>query len=270
MYLCLSALAFSSAGIFTKSVDVGAWDVLFWRGLSGAAFTLIFLMLRSGVKDELNRFNAPAVLASLMMASGTAAFIPAFKLTSVANVALIWATAPFVTASLAWIVIKEIPSRRVILCSCLALFGVIITLAGATGKGDWVGNLLAMWMTLMMSATMVLYRARPETPTKLPAASSSLLLLPFALWLSQPSLVGPNEIWLLVAFGLVFAIASVLLSEGARLVPSAKAALISALETPLAPIWAILLLGEWPSIHALLGGVIIMFAVIAAQNARQS
>ena len=79
-----------------------------------------------------------------------------------------------------------------------------------------------------------------------------------------------TEIGILVAFGLVFAAASVLLVEGARLVPSAKAALISALETPLAPLWAILILGEWPSYTAVFGGTIIILAVVYSQKYTRS
>ena len=267
--LSLSAIAFSTAGIFTKAVDAAAWDVIFWRGLSGIFFTLLFLALRSGVKDEIQRFGKPALVATLFMASGTAAFIPAFKYTSVANVALIWATAPFVTALMAWFVIKEAPSLRVILCSALALIGVAITVGGSHFSGNIFGDALAFWMTLMMAATMVLYRAWPNTPTKLPAALSSALLLPFALMLSTPFNVPIHEVWILLAFGLVFAIASVLLAEGASLVPSAKAALISALETPLAPIWAILVLAEWPSLPTVIGGAIILLAITFSQDLKR-
>lgn len=128
--------------------------------------------------------------------------------------------------------------------------------------------MLALWMTVMMAGMMVLYRAWPDTPTKLPAALSSLILLPFAVWFSKPSEVSGLEISVLIAFGLVFAAASVLLAEGARLVPSAKAALVSALETPLAPIWAILILAEWPPLTTVTGGAIIMVAVIASQKYR--
>jgi drug/metabolite transporter (DMT)-like permease len=264
----LSALAFSTAGIFTKSVEATAWDVIFWRGLSGIAFTLMYLAIRSGVKDELRRFGKPAILAAVLMASGTAAFIPAFKLTSVANVSLIWATAPFVTALFAWVFIKEKPTLRVMICSLLALIGVIITVSDTSGAGNRIGDMLALWMTVMVAAALVLYRAWPDTPTKIPSALSSLLLLPFAVWFSTPSEVSGAEIGILIAFGLVFAAASVLMVEGARLVPSAKAALISSLETPLAPIWAILILAEWPPFTTVIGGAIIMTAVISSQKYR--
>ncbi|MEP5152814.1 DMT family transporter, partial [Planktotalea sp.] len=263
--LLLSAVTFSCAGIFTKAVSADAWSVIFWRGLSSAIFALVFLALRSKVREEWAWFGWPAVIATVLMASGTAAFIPAFKLTSVANVALIWATAPFVTAFLAWLAIRERPERIVVLCSGFALIGVAITVSGSFGSSTLMGDLLAFWMTLMMALTMVLYRMWPDTPTVLPTAFSSLVLLVPAWLLSEPLHVTQIEVGVLIVFGLVFAVAAIALVEGARRVPAAQAALISILETPLAPIWALLILSEVPSFEALIGGVIIIVAVFISQ-----
>lgn len=266
--LVLSAVTFSSAGIFTKAVSADAWSVIFWRGLSGVFFSVIFLAVRHKIRDELARFGFPAVLAAVIGASGTAAFIPAFKLTSVANVSLIWATAPFLAAVLAWITIKERPSLWIVLCSCLALIGVLITVSGSFGSASLLGDMLAFWMTFMMAGMMVLYRIWPNTPTVLPAAASSLILLWPAVMVSSPMSVARFEIGILVLFGLVFSVASITLAEGARRVPSAQAALISLLETPLAPIWALILLNEVPSPAAVFGGAIIMGAVLLSQRTR--
>lgn len=266
LLVVLSAVAFSTAGIFTKSVNADAWSVIFWRGVSAIAFTLVFLWVRSESKSEWRNFRAPAMLATLLMASGTAAFIPAFKLTSVANVSVIWATSPFVAALMAWVFIREAPSARTLVYSALALVGVLITMQGSLATSNVAGDLLALWMTLMMASTMVVYRAHPDTPTKLPSAFSALLLLPFAMIYATPLEVANNEIGVLTAFGLVFAAASVLLAEGARRIPSANAALISAIETPLAPIWALLILAETPSIATFAGGILIIGAVISAQR----
>ena len=100
MFVLTSALVFSTAGIFTKGVSADAWAVIFWRGLAAAMFTFGYLIARGDLKKEMASFGGPALAITLMGASGTAAFIPAFKLTSVANVALIWAAAPFITADL--------------------------------------------------------------------------------------------------------------------------------------------------------------------------
>ena len=78
----------------------------------------------------------------------------------------------------------------------------------------------------------------------------------------------PFEIILIACFGLVFALASVLLAEGARRVPAGQTALLSTLEAPLAPVLAWLVLSELPSMATVLGGSIILIAVVASQNVK--
>lgn len=266
MLVLISALVFSSAGIFTKGVDTDAWGVIFWRGLAAVCFTLGYLIFRGQLRREIAAFGWPALAVTLVMASGTMAFIPAFKLTSVANVALIYAAAPFICAALAWVSIGERPTRIVFIASLAAFGGVCFIVAGSIGGGGAIkGDLLALWMTLMMSATMVIYRRWPQTTAALPAALSSLILLPVALIFGEPLAAPVNELPILCLFGLVFAVASVTLSEGARRLPPAETALLSALETPLGPLLAFFVLLEVPSQSTVLGGVVILLAVFWSQ-----
>ncbi len=263
--VCVSAIAFSTAGLFTKGVSADAWTVIFWRGVSAALFTLGYALLRGDFRRELRGFGAAAWGSTLLNVSGTAAFIPAFKLTSIANVALIWASAPFVTALLAWVLLKERPSRRVVLASCVAIIGVFVVISGSLGGGTLLGDALAFWMTLMIAGMMVLYRRYPQTPVLLPNALASIALLPVALWFTTPMQVISTELMLLLLFGVLFALASVTFTMGARILPPTEAALLSALETPLAPIWAFLLLSEIPTGAAVVGGAMIMAALIWSQ-----
>lgn len=262
----VSAVVFSSAGVFANGVSTDAWDIIFWRGAAAAAFTLSYLMLRGALVAEIRAFNRPAFFVTLMMAAGTAAFIPAFKLSSVANVALIYAAAPFIAAGLSWVFMKEPPTGRVILASLAALLGVLIIVSASFGGSQLKGDFLALSMTLMMAGTMVVYRKFPWTTAALPAALSSIVLLPFALAYGDPLAVQSRELPILVAFGLVFAVASVTLSEGARRLPSAETALLSTLEMPLAPVLAFFLLSEMPTPSTILGGVIIFVAVVWSQK----
>ena len=260
-----STTVFSLAGVFAKGVQADAWGVIFWRGLSATGFSLCYLLVIGKMWDELSRFGWMAMLASVIGAIATAAFLNAFKLTSVANVALIWATAPFVTAMMAWVAIREVPSRRVVYASAISVLGVFVVLGGSVGGGNIVGDALAGVMVLFMSAVMVIFRVYPKTPTSLTAAMSSVLLLPFGWFLTNPDMNGSWDIAILMCFGLAFAFASVTLFEGVRRIPASESALISTIETPLAPIWAFLILAETPPGSTILGGSIIMAAVVWSQ-----
>ena len=149
--------------------------------------------------------------------------------------------------------------------SLIAFGGVSIIVSGSLGGIHLRGDLMALWMTLMLSIIMVIYRRYPDTPAIGPSVLSCLLLLPASMILDDPFAAPVEEIPIMAAFGLVFAIASVTLAEGARRLPPAEASLISALEVPLAPIWAWMIFTELPGIYTVMGGTIILSAVFGSQ-----
>lgn len=260
--LVISAITFSTAGLFTKGVEAGSWDVIFWRGFFAAAFTTAWTINRGTFRRNFIGIGYSGWAVAVVGASGTAAFIPAFKLTTIANVSLIYAVSPLIAGLFAWVAIGERVSRRTMAGCAGALFGVAIIVSGSLGRVSFNGDLLALWMTAAMAAIMVIYRKYPDTPGAGPAVLQSVLLLPLAATVGDPFGVEPMEVYILAAFGLLFAIASVTLAEGAKRVPSGQTALLSSLETPLAPVFAFLLFTEIPNAATFLGGSAVLFAVL--------
>jgi drug/metabolite transporter (DMT)-like permease len=144
-------------------------------------------------------------------------------------------------------------------------------MAGSFDGINWRGDLLALGMTIGMGIIIVIYRKFSQTPASIPMVGSSILLLPACWIFGDPMAVVLSEIAILAGFGAVFALASVLLAEAAKRVPSGEAALlISALETPLAPLWAWMILAELPPLTTFIGGAIILVAVTGSQFPRKS
>ncbi len=262
LFVMIAAVTYSTAGLFTKGVEAGSWEVIFWRGVFAAAFTTIWTLQRGTLRQNFVGIGRSGWAVAVVGALGTAAFIPAFKLSTIANVSLIYAAAPTIAVLLAWFVIREsAPARMLVGCAC-ALLGVGIIVSGSVGQVSLGGDLLALWMTVAMASIMVIYRKFPNTPGAGPSALQSLLLLPAALVFGDPFDVDSGEIFVLAAFGLLFAIASVTLAEGAKRIPSGQTALLSTLETPLAPILAFAVFAELPTVTTVLGGAIVLFAVL--------
>jgi len=261
----VSAAVFSSAGLFVKGVEADAWTILFWRGLSAALFTTIYIVWRGVSQREFMRMGKPGIMAGIVGAMATIAFIPSFKYTSIANVSLIYAAVPFVAASIAWLWMRERPARTVLVASLVAFAGVLIIVGGSLHSVNLKGDLLAVWMTLGMAGYLCIYRRYPHTPAAGPAVLLSLLLVPVACIMGDPLSAPLVEIVVMCRFGLVFSVASVTMAEGARRLPAAETALISALETPLAPIWAYLFFAEIPTRYGFVGGAIILLAVFGSQ-----
>jgi drug/metabolite transporter (DMT)-like permease len=120
-------------------------------------------------------------------------------------------------------------------------------------------------MTIGMAAYLCIYRRYPDTPSAGPAILLSLLLVPIAWIMGDPLSETVSEIAITCIFGLVFSVASVTLAEGARRLPASETALVSALEAPLAPIWAMMLFAELPGAYSWVGGGLVLAAVFGAE-----
>jgi drug/metabolite transporter (DMT)-like permease len=262
-----AAVAWSTAPFFTRLLPLDSWTILFWRGLFGGAVISVILVLTqglAGLRDFIGMGKSGWLVASLSML-GMIAFIPALQLTSVSNVAIIIATGPFVAAAIAWIWLRETPRLRTLLAMIVALCGVVIIVGGAGGNSDVIGIALACFMTLVISAMTVVVRRHKGTPMVAAAALSNLLgsvvSLPFAHGITG---VTTTELVTLAMFGFFqVGLGLSLFVLGSRFLPSGQATLIGTLETPLMPFWVWLAFQELPTTRVLIGGALVMGAVVA-------
>jgi drug/metabolite transporter (DMT)-like permease len=262
-----AAIAWSTAPFFTRLLPYDSWTILFWRGVfAGAMITAILLVLqgRAGLRD-LTRMSKSGWLVAALSAAAMIAFIPSLQLTSVSNVAIVIATGPFVTAALAWVWLREVPHARTMIASVVALCGVAVIVGSARVGSDILGVALACFMTLAIAAMTVLLRQHKNTSMVAAAALSNILgsivSIPFARDIAG---VTGADILVLAMFGcLQVSLGLTLFFLGSRLLPSGQAALISTLETPLMPFWIWVGFGEVPTLRVLLGGALVMGAVVA-------
>ena len=262
-----AAIAWSTAPFFTRLLPYDSWTILFWRGLFGGGMIVVLMVLlqgRAGLRD-LTRIDKNGWLVASFSTLAMIAFIPSLQLTNVSNVAIIIATGPFLAAGLAWIWMREIPHLRTMLASIVALCGVIIIVGQARGGSDILGVALACFMSLAIAAMTVMVRRHRNTSMVAAAALSNILgsviSIPFAHGIAA---VTAADILILAMFGcLQVALGLTLFFLGSRLLPSGQAALISTLETPLMPFWIWVGFSEVPTLRVLLGGALVMGAVIA-------
>lgn len=270
LLVTISALVFSTAGLFVKLVSAGSWEVIFWRGMFSVGFSLIYVLWRQRFKLEVSAMGRSGVFIGLVGAAGTAAFVPAFKMTTIANVTLIYAAAPVIAALLAFVFVGEKIARTTVIAICLAFAGVLVIVSGTLGGVHLIGDFLALVMTFNMAVIMVLYRAYPNTPAAGPAMLSSGILIGLALVFASPFAIDFAELPVLALFGLIFAVASITLAEGAKRISAGQTALLSVMETPLAPLLAWLVLTEIPPMTTFVGGSLVFLAVICGQISTNS
>jgi drug/metabolite transporter (DMT)-like permease len=262
-----AAVAWSTAPFFTRLLPFDSWTILFWRGLFGGGLIAVVLVVtqgRAGLRD-LVRMGGSGWLVASLSTLGMVCFIPALQLTSVSNVAIIIATGPFVAAAFAWIWLREALRWQTMLASLVALCGVAIIAGHTHASSDILGIALACLMTVAIAAMTVTVRTHRNTPMVAAAALSNLLGSVISIPLAQgiASVTG-SDLMILAMFGFFqVALGLTLFMLGSRLLPSGQATLVATLETPLMPFWVWLAFQELPSSRALVGGALVIGAVIA-------
>ncbi|WP_175498933.1 DMT family transporter [Phyllobacterium sp. CL33Tsu] len=260
-----SAVAWSLAGLFTRAIPLDSWTILAWRGIFGSIGIAVAMMLFEGgiAWKSFRHMGRPGWLFVAVSSLGMVFFITALKETTVAHVAVIYATIPFVAAVVAWLAMGERSTLRAIVASIAAMGGVII-MVGLGTEGSLFGDLLAFGMTLCMGVLMVIVRRSPEISV-MPAACVSALLSSLICWpLGNPLSVSAHDLLLIAMFGiLVSAVGLACFTLGAKWLQPIETALIGSLDAPLAPFWMWLVFNEVPSRSTVIGGSIVFAAVVA-------
>jgi drug/metabolite transporter (DMT)-like permease len=261
-----AAIAWSTAPFFTRLLHLDSWTILFWRGLFGGGSIALFVIFTEGLAGarSLVALKANGWLVACLSAFGMVNFIPSLQLTSVANVAIIIAVQPFAAATIAWLWLREAASPRTLLASVVAFAGIVVIVSGAGTASDYRGIALAIVMVLSISLMTVVIRKHRETSMVAAVGMSnflaSLICLPFARHIVP---VGTNDLVILALFGVLqVGMGLTLFTLGSRYLPSGQASLIATLETPLMPFWVWLAFHELPSARAMIGGALVMGAVV--------
>jgi drug/metabolite transporter (DMT)-like permease len=117
-----SAIAFSLAGLFTRLIHLDIWTMIAWRGIFSAAgiATAILSIERGNSWRRFRTLGLPGWLYAILGAVCMILFVAALGLTTVAHVALIYATVPLFAALLGLLLLRERPSGIAVLASLAA------------------------------------------------------------------------------------------------------------------------------------------------------
>ncbi|MER8576366.1 DMT family transporter [Mesorhizobium sp. M1409] len=260
-FVTISAVAWSTAGLFVRALPLDAWTILFWRSLFAAAFLAIHLFV-DGPRHSLRPTGRGMVVAA-SLAIALLAFIPACQLTSIANVAALYGTTPVFTAILGWLWLGEKIRPATLLAIVTMAAGTCVLVWGTDLDSDFVGSALAVAMTFMTAFVAVCIRRHREESLLASICAANVFVSLVSLCFAAPLSPSLRQLVYLALFGLVqVGLAFVFYSAGARRVPASQASLIGALETPLAPFWVWLAFGEIPSLSTLVGGGIITASTV--------
>lgn len=264
LFVALAALAWSSAGVLQRELSVGTTTQLAGRALFAcvalAGFVAVSNRGRTIVAFRSMGTAGFAVAICTAIASGS--FIVALNHATVANVLFMQAAAPIFAALLAWITLAESITGRALVAMGVALVGVAL-MVGGPGSGGVLGVGVSLVMTLAFAGTIVITRHRRDVSMAPALCLSQFLVVVAVAPFTHPGTVTAHDLTFLVLLGAgQVGLGLAFLTVGARLIPAAEVALITLLEIVLGPLWVWIVLGERPALIAVIGGVVVIFAVV--------
>ncbi|GAB4496958.1 MAG: DMT family transporter [Anaerolineales bacterium] len=257
IYLVITAILWSTSGVFVKILDWQPIAILAGRSFFAAIVFLIYL------RRLPTRFSLWQLLAAGMFILTQFLFITSTKLTTAANSIFLQYTAPIYVVLLGYWFLGEKPSRTDWLSMLVIFTGLTLFFGDKLSPEGFYGNLLAILSGVTSAVMMVSFRAQkngnPAESNLIAFLATATFGLPFVL----------KETWtvnsfLILAFLGIFQIgfAFIFFTKGIKHIPALEANLIGTLEPVLNPIWVFLFYGESMGKFALIGGLIVLGGVI--------
>ena len=266
LLMIASSVVISFSGLLVRLLEAGPLVMNFYRALflMGAILVLLFLRYRGAAIVRVIGVGWPGLMAGAMLAGAGITFLQSMTHTTVANTLFVLGGIPFVTAGLAWIFLKEKPSRPTLVTMIIAFFGIVIMIGEGFTIGSVYGNLMALMTTFFFSIYAVIVRFNRQVDM-LPAILISTVLIMAMTGLTQRGElpISKNDLWLCLLWGGVmsgFTSASFIVAS--RHIVAAELTIFMLLEFALGPVWVWLFVNEIPSKWTLAGGALVIVAVL--------
>lgn len=263
----LGVMWLSPDALVLRLIGADAFSIVAFRGALSVVTLGLFLSWRDGSRAmaKVLRGGWPLLVVAAMYGMNSAAFVFAIEKSSVADVLVILAATPLVAAFLGWIVLDETPSRNTSIAIALGGLGVAISAIGGVSGGSPLGMAAAVLTTVLLAAQFTMLRRWPQVDNVAAVFVGSIVMGIIGWTVGDPmALQGASLFWAIILGLFLTPIAFTLVTVGPRYLSSAEVSLMMLLETAFGPLWVWLVLSEEPPLTAMIGGVVIVAAVIVA------
>lgn len=268
--MVIAPAMWSSAGVLSRKLESArGFEVSFWRSFFAASFVIIALAFqhRSKLGAMLKGLGKYGLFSGLMWGSMFSCFMLAITMTTVANALIVESLSPLLTAIFAWIFLKEKIPGRTWLAILVAVVGMVWMFIDGFSKLDGrglIGVILATCVPLAASSNVIILKKGGQDVDLIPAVFvggliSACLMLPMALPLSA----SVHDLIILATLGVFqLGVPCMLMVHAAKGLSAPELSLLSLLEVLLGPLWVWMAVGEVPAQATLVGGAIVLTALI--------
>lgn len=259
-------LLLSPDALVLRWIPADAMQILAWRGLLTALGMGCLLGLRLGRRLPLAivRCGWTGLGCALCYGISTVCFVEAMQRAGAANTLLIYSVSPLAAGALAWLWLGERMRWYSLLAILVCMLGVALIVSDDAPEADLVGNLLAVLAATLLAVNFTLARSRPLVDTSPALILGALLSAATGYALGgAPQLATAHLAALALMAGVVLPAGFILVQRGPRSIGAAEVGLLLLLEVVLGPLWVWLVLDEAPTSTVMLGGAILLGAMLA-------
>ena len=256
----------SWGGLILRSFESASiWQILFYRSIFFLWVLIAFILLtyRKKTFQKIKEAGVPGLIGGIFLSTNFVAYMYSMMETTVANVVFIISTQTVFLPIVAYIFLKEKISPRGYVAIMLAMIGVTLMIGDSFGTGSLKGNLAALTIPINFSVLVLIIRKYPKVDMIPAIFYAGILSCLYGLFLLEDMVISTKDIWLSfllgvpqLAFGFIF------ITIGSRTTPAVMVGLLMLMESIFAPIWVWLFYGEIPPASVLIGGIIILSAVV--------
>lgn len=260
LYIILAAIFWSFGGLLGKLIP--------WSGITIAALRGLFAAITIGIYRRSFRFrlNRSILLAALSLTLTTILFMVANKLTSSANAIVLQYTSPIFIILLTIFIYKQKPRKRDLFAILGVFIGISLFFFEQLQSGHILGDLLGLASGLTFAGVFFANKLSNASPIDATFVGNllSILLIPLVFF-DQGFVMNQNpQVWVLIIVMGVFQLGFgyIFFALGIKQTQATTASIIATLEPVLNPLWVFLVLGEKPTLLALLGALIVLVTVM--------
>jgi DME family drug/metabolite transporter len=262
----LGAFSLSFGGLIIKSFEGATqWQILFWRTVFFLLVISIYLLItyKKSIFKSFYDSGLPGFFGGLILSFGFCGYVFAMYNTTVANTNFIIQTQTIFLAIFGYFFLKEKISKVTLTSIVLAVSGIILMVGNTLSPGQMLGNIAAFSMPISFAVLILVVRKYPNVDMVPSQFIAGIFALMIGYLMSGKIHISYHDIFLgflagffQLGFGFIF------ITIGAQRTPSAMVGIIMLTEAVFGPLWAWLFINEQPPNVVLLGGTIVIIAVL--------
>jgi len=270
-FVFFAGVLWSTVGLGVRLIEnAEVWQILFYRSISLTLFLYFIIHLRGNSEKLLSSdlFTTPNIIGGLSLVAAYSGGIFAIQTTSVANAMLLFATAPFITAILGYLILGEKVRTITWFAVIIAMAGISYMFSDQSIHFSLTGSLAALGSAIGFAIFSIALRWGKDDemlPSVFLSGCFAIIITFFlCIFLKLSLVLSFKDTSISLCMG-VFQVGGglVLYTIGSKTLSAADLTLLSLAEVVLGPVWVWLFLGEIASKNTLIGGSVLLLAITA-------